>query len=308
VKREERHVHDHHAPDGLPERRALFVAFGLIGAFTVGEIVAALGAHSLALLSDAGHMLVDLGAILGALAAARVATRPASVTMTFGYRRSEILAASVNGAVLVALAVALALGAVVRLVHPHHVSGVTVAVVGAIGFVVNGAAAASLLRANGASLNARAVLAHVLTDAAAFGATIGAGVVIATTGFRRADAIASLFVAMLMVRAAYGLLRPALRILAEGAPPEIDLGEVRAHMLGVPHVDSVHDLHAWTVSDGLPVLSAHVVIDPGCATSLDAHQVLDELQGCLVEHFDLAHSTIQLEVAGHLDHEAPHHE
>ncbi len=299
---------DHHHHHGEREVRTLVVAAGLLGSFMVGEFTAALFAHSLALIADAGHMLVDVAAVLGALAAARVSARPATPTMTFGYRRSEIFAATANALLLIVMAAALVVGAVVRLVHPPAVHGVTVAVVAAVGVAVNVVVTIVLQRTDRRSLNVEAVVQHVITDLMAFVSTVAAGIVIATTGFRRADAIASLLVAVLMIRAATSLLSPAMRILAEATPTDIDLSEVRTHMLELTYVESVHDLHAWTVSSGLPVLSAHVVLSDECASSIDNHRVLDELQGCLVDHFDLAHSTIQLEVAGHKEHETDHHD
>jgi cobalt-zinc-cadmium efflux system protein len=299
------HNHDAILVDG--NERFLLVALSLLASFTVAELIGALVAHSLALVADAGHMLVDVGAVAGALWAARVAARPATPTMTYGYRRSEILAATANALVLLVMTAALVVGAVLRLVHPPHVHGLTVAVIGAVGVGVNLAATTALSRADRRSLNIEAVIQHVLTDLASFIATVAAGIVIATTGFARADALASLVVAALMVRAALSLLSPAVRILAEATPRDIDLAEIRAHMLELEYVDSVHDLHAWTVSDGLPVLSAHVVLSEACASLVDTHRVLDELQGCLSDHFDLAHSTFQLEVAGHLDHEHEPH-
>jgi cobalt-zinc-cadmium efflux system protein len=301
--------HDHHNHDltGTADQRSLLFALGLIGSFMVGELTAALFAHSLALIADAGHMLVDVGAVVAALAAARLSTRPATPTMTFGYRRSEILAATGNALTLIVMAAVLVVGAVIRLLHPPLVHGATVAAVGAIGVVVNVAATVVLGRADRSSLNVEAVVQHVATDAVGFIATVVAGIVIATTGFSRADSVASILVALLMIRAAAVLLAPAVRILAEATPSDIDLAEVRAHMLDLEFVDSVHDLHAWTVSSGLPVLSAHVVLSDACSSPVDTHRVLDQLQGCLSEHFDLEHSTFQLEVAGHEEHESEGH-
>jgi cobalt-zinc-cadmium efflux system protein len=301
------HHHDHRVSQDA-DVRYLLIALGALSTFTVGEVVAALFAHSLALLADAGHMLVDVGAVAAAIAAARVASRPANPSMTFGYRRSEILAATANALVLVVMAIVLTVGAVVRLVHPSAVNGVTVALVGGAGVIVNVGATVALRRADRSSLNVEAVVQHVLTDLAAFASTIVAGVLIATVGFRRADALASLVVVVLMVRAARLLLGPSLRILVEATPSHVDLSEVRRHMLDLEYVEAVHDLHAWTVSSGLPVLSAHVVISDACTSPVDTHRVLDELQGCLADHFDLAHSTIQLEGADHAGHEGRQHD
>jgi cobalt-zinc-cadmium efflux system protein len=197
--------------------------------------------------------------------------------------------------------------AISRLIHPPAVDGGPVIAVAAAGIVVNVAASWVLARANRSSLNVEGAFRHVLTDLYGFIATVIAGIVIVTTGFTRADAIASLVVVVLMVKAAWELLRDSGRVLLEAAPEDMDLEQVRVHLKGVPHVLGVHDLHAWTVTSGLPVLSAHVVIEDTCFNDGHAPRLLDQLQACLTGHFDVEHSTFQLEAAAHAGHEPGTH-
>lgn len=293
--------------DPAREERALVIAFALIAAFMVVEVVAALVSHSLALVADAGHMLADAGALLVAVVAGRLAARPAAGVWTYGFKRAEILAAAANGVALAVVALFVCVEGVRRLVHPPAVHGLVVLVVALVGIAVNLAATMVLRGAHRSSLNIEGAFQHVVTDLFAFIATAIAGVVLLATGFNRADAIASLVVAAVMLKAAVGLLRDSGRVLLEGAPPEVGLDEVRAHLLGIDHVTEVHDLHVWTLTSDLPALSAHVVVEQCCFVENHAPRVLDELQACLAGHFDLEHSTFQLEAAGHLDHEAGGH-
>ncbi len=287
--------------------RVLAVALGLIVGFMAFEVAAAFIANSLTLLADAGHMLVDAGAIGGALIAARLAARPPSETHTFGLQRAEILAAAGNGITLLLVAALVLYEAVRRLVSPPSVQGGVLIVVAAVGVAVNLAATFTLARADRSSLNVEGAFQHIVTDLYAFVGTVVAGVVLVLTGFRRADPIASLIVVFLMVRAAIKLLRPALRILVEATPDDMELGEIRRHILELSEVLSVHDLHAWTLTSGLPVLSAHVVVSDECISAGTSARVLDHLQACLAGHFDVEHSTFQLEPVGHADHEAGLH-
>ena len=303
------HDHHHHPVTGTNrDTRYLLIAFGLIVSFMAGEIVAAVFARSVALLADAGHMLTDAGALAMSFWAARLADRPAEGSMTYGLKRAEILSAAANGLTLAVVGAAVLVGAVIRLVHPAHVQGWTVTIVALAGLVVNLVATTVLARADRQSLNITGALAHLVTDVWAFAGTLVAGVVIITTGFRRADPIASLIVVGLMVRAAGGLLRASGRILLEAAPEDVDLQEVRDHILELDMVQSVHDLHAWVVTSDLPAVSAHVVLKDECFANGTAPQVLDRLQECLVGHFDVAHSTFQLEPASHVDHEEFQHD
>jgi cobalt-zinc-cadmium efflux system protein len=300
------HSHTH---DVSPEsdHRYLTITLCLLTAFMTFEVVTAFLSHSLALLADAGHMLADVGAIAGSLVALRLAARPETGSHTFGMKRAEILAAAGNGITLLVVAALVTFESIERLVHPVLVHGTTLIVVASVGVAVNVAATVTLSKANRRSLNIEAAYRHVVTDLYGFIGTVVAGIVIVTAGFSRADSIASLVVVGLMLKAALQLLRPALRILLEATPDDIDLEEVRRHLLELHEVTSVHDLHAWTLTSSLPILTAHVVVTDDCIRSGEIGRVLDHLQGCLAGHFDVAHSTLQLEAIGHLEHELGGH-
>ena len=305
--------HDHragshsYAPGAGSDRRYLLIALALLVAFMLGEVIAAVISGSLALLSDAGHMLADVGALAGALWAIRLAARPPSGAWTFGWKRAEILSAAVNGITLLVVSGIVAVEAITRLIHPPRVDGGLVVVVATVGIAVNITAAWVLAQANRSSLNVQGAFRHVLTDLYGFIGTIIAGVIILATGFTRADAIASLLVVGLMLKAAAELLRDSGRILLEAAPKTMNLDDVRAHLLATEHVRGLHDLHAWTVTSDLPALSAHIVIDDSCFRDGHAPRLLDKLQACLAGHFDVEHSTFQLEAAAHAGHETGTH-
>jgi cobalt-zinc-cadmium efflux system protein len=290
------------------DRRHLTAALVLIAGFMVAEVVTAILSRSLVLFADAGHMLVDTLAIGVAIWAARLATRPAGGPWTFGFHRAEILSAAANGVTLLVVSSLITVTAIRRLIHPAAVHGLTVVVVAAIGIVINLIAAWELARANRSTLNVEGAFQHVVTDLYGFAATLIAGVIILATGFQRADPVASLVVIALMLRAAWRLLTASVRVLLEAAPEAVDLAEVRSHLLQPDHVRDVHDLHVWTVTSDLPAIAAHIVIDDSCFLDGHAPQVLDELQGCLAGHFDVEHSTFQLEPASHADHEPGTHE
>jgi len=300
------HPHDG-APSVETDRRMLSVSLALLAAFMAFEVAAAIVANSLALLADAGHMLVDIGAIAGSLIAIRLAARPETGSHTYGLKRAEILAAAANGLALLVVAAVVGFEAIVRLVHPGPVRGGVLIVVAVIGVAVNLTATYLMSRANRRSLNIEGAFRHILTDLYGFTGTLVAGVVIVLGGFNRADAVASLLVVVLMLKASVQLLRPALRILLEATPDDIDLEEVRRHLLELPEVKSVHDLHAWTLTSSLPILTAHVVVTDDCLNTGEAGRVLDHLQDCLAGHFDVAHSTLQFEAAGHIEHELGGH-
>jgi cobalt-zinc-cadmium efflux system protein len=288
--------------------RRLQISLTLILAFVIVELVVALLAHSLALLADAGHMLTDAAALATALGAIQLAARPTTGTWSFGLKRAEILSAAVNGVTLVAVAGIVTVEAVRRLIHPHAVSGAAVLVVALVGVVVNVLASWVLSRGDRSSLNVEAAFQHILTDAAGFVATAIAGLVILTTGFRRADAIASLLVVVLMIRAAWILLKASGRVLLEGTPEGIDLAQVRLRLLAADsHVVDVHDLHAWVLTSDHPAMSAHVVLDDSCFSDGHAPRVLDALQEAMRADFDMDHSTLQLEMAEHSTHEVGTH-
>jgi cobalt-zinc-cadmium efflux system protein len=270
-------------------------------------VIVAVLSGSLALLSDAGHMLSDVGAIGAALWAIRLAARPAAGAWTFGWKRAEILSAAGNGITLLVVSGIVAVEAITRLIHPPRVDGGPVVVVATAGIAVNIAAAWVLARANRSSLNVQGAFRHVLTDLYGFIGTVIAGIVILATGWTQADAIASLIVVALMLKAAWELLAASGRILLEAAPKTMDLDDVRAHLLATEHVRDLHDLHAWTVTSSLPALSAHIVIDDACFTEGCVPRLLDQLQSCLAGHFDVEHSTFQLEAAAHASHEPGTH-
>ncbi len=300
--------HGHsHAITANADRRYLVIALALIVGFMIVEVIVAVVSGSLALLSDAGHMLTDAGAIAASLWAISLAARPARGIWTFGFKRAEILSAAANGITLLVISALVAVEAIHRLVDPPPVEGGPVLVVAIFGVIVNLVAVWVLAKANRSSLNVEGSFQHLLTDLYGFIATAIAGLVVLTTGFTRADAIASLIVVALMLHAAWGLLRDSGRILLEGAPEGVDLDQVRKHLLETGHVHDVHDLHVWTVTSDLPALSAHVVLDESCFHDGHAPLILDELQSCLTGHFDVEHSTFQLEPAGHAVHETGTH-
>jgi cobalt-zinc-cadmium efflux system protein len=304
------HEHGHSHTDAITagsDHKYLTITLTLLAGFMVFEVVTAILSHSLALLADAGHMLADVGAIAGSLVALRLAARPETGSHTFGMKRAEIIAAVGNGLTLVVVSALITIEAIGRLVHPATVHGWVLITVAAIGVAVNLVAILTMSRANRRSLNMEGAYRHVLTDLYGFMGTVIAGIVIVTTGFDRADPIASLVVVGLMLKAAIGLLRPGLRILLEATPDDIDLEEVRRHLLELDEVSSVHDLHVWTLTSSLPILTAHVVVSDDCINGGEIGRVLDHLQSCLAGHFDVDHSTLQLEAIGHIDHEVGGH-
>ncbi len=278
---------------GDADGRYLTAALGLILAFMAAEVALGLAARSLALISDAGHMLTDAASLGLALFAMRLAARPAHGPWTYGLRRAEILSAQANGITLLVLVVVFTYEAVRRLVEPPEVAGGLVTATAVAGIAVNAAAAALIGRANRRSLNVEGAFQHVLNDAWAFVATAVSGIVVMTTGFARADAIASLFVAALMARAGYGLVRDAWRIFLEGAPAGLDVAAVGAAMAADPQVSEVHDLHVWTITSGFAALSAHVLVVPG----QDCHAVRGRLQEVLRDRFGIQHTTLQVDHA-----------
>jgi cobalt-zinc-cadmium efflux system protein len=286
--------HDHHhshaiGPDA--DRRWLTLALALIAGFMVVEIAAGLFAGSLALLSDAAHMLTDAASLGLALAAARFAARPAAGAYTFGFGRAEILSAQTNGAGLFVLAGVIAVEGVRRLGAPPHVDGPVVIVVGVIGALVNIAAFWALSRAERQSLNIAGARAHVLVDLYGSLAAITAGVVIAVGGPASIDAIAALTVAGLMLRSGWTLLRSSTRVLLEAAPRGIDPNEVGRTLAAMPGIVEIHDLHVWEVTSGFVAVAAHVVVAPDD----DCHLRRRELQAVLHERFGIGHTTLQVD-------------
>jgi cobalt-zinc-cadmium efflux system protein len=287
--------HHHHHPHA--DRRRLWIALSLLLGFMAVEVVAGILASSLALLSDAAHMLTDAGAIALALVAARLADRPAGGGFTFGLKRAEILSAQLNGATLLALAAVILYEGIRRLVEPPDVEGATVLAVAIAGIVVNLGAVSVLAGSDRRSLNVEGAFQHVLTDLFAFVATAVAGALILATGFARADGIAALFVAALMLRSGWGLLRDSGRVLLEAAPRDLDPNEIGRTLAAQDHVVEVHDLHVWEVTSGMPSLSAHVTVRAGCDTQVHRRKLAELLR----ERFDIDHTTLQVEAR----HEGP---
>ena len=286
------HAHGHAHGSGEDARR-LGLALALILAFMAGEIVAGILAHSLALLSDAAHMLTDAGALVMSLVVLRLAAQPARGNRTFGLRRSEILSAQANGAALLVLACLIVYGAARRLVSPPDARGGWILVVALAGIGVNLLATWQLAGANRQSLNIEGSFQHVLNDLYAFIATALAGAVILATGWVRADPVAALFVAALMLRASWRLLRDSGRVLLDIAPAALPVREIGTAMASHPGVVEVHDLHVWEVTTEFPTLSAHVLVEPGA----DCHGIRRELEALLRDRFGLEHTTLQVEHA-----------
>lgn len=283
-------VHSHGASADA-DRTKLAIVLVLIVGFMAAEVAAGIVAHSLALISDAAHMLTDAAAIGLSLFAIHLARRPAEGAMTFGFRRVEILSAQVNGITLVVLAAVIVYEAVRRLITPPDVEGGLMLAVALAGVVVNVVATWILARANRQSLNVEGSFRHLLTDLYAFIGTAVAAALILITGFERADPLASLVVAALMFHSAYGLLRASGRIFMEAAPEDVDPREIGEALLEVPGVVEVHDLHVWEVSSGFPALSAHVMV----TQEEDCHRARLQLADLLEKRFDIHHSTLQVE-------------
>jgi cobalt-zinc-cadmium efflux system protein len=285
--------HHHHAPQDASAAR-LKVALGLLLGLMAVEVAAGIAASSLALLSDAAHMLTDAGALALALVAIRLSRRPPGGAMTYGLRRTEILSAQFNGATLLVLGLLIVVEGVRRLFDPPAVEGAVVLIVALIGVAVNLVATVVLHGADRSSLNVEGAFQHVLTDLVAFIATAIAGFVILLTGFDRADGIASLFVAAVMLRAAWALLRDSGRIFLEAAPRGVDVDAIGKAMVGQPGVTEVHDLHVWEVSSGFVALSAHVQV----GRDNDCHAARRELETLLHDTYEIEHTTLQVDHEG----------
>src|SRR5579875_2494430 len=290
--------HDHgthgghsHGVTADADRGKLAIALTLIAAFMVFEVVTGALVHSLALLSDAAHMLTDAGAIALSLVAIRLAAKPAKGAMTFGLKRTEILSAQFNGATLLVLGLLIIYEGITRLIKPPAVAGTAVLVVALVGIVVNLAASYTLSKANRESMNVEGSFKHILTDLAAFIFTAIAGAVIILTGFHRADGIASLIIAAIMLHAAYGLLKTSGRVFLEAAPAGMDPDAIGQRMAAVAGVTEVHDLHVWEVTSGFPALSAHVLV----REDSDCHELAHKLKALLHDEFDIDHTTLQVD-------------
>ncbi|MBF4160843.1 cation diffusion facilitator family transporter [Nocardioides acrostichi] len=299
------HGHGHGPPADQRGRLGLVLALSLV--VLVVELVGAVVTGSLALLADAGHMLSDVAGLGMAFTAATLVRRPATDRRTWGFRRAEILAAAAQAALLLVVGLWVLVQGVERLLDPPSVGSGGMLLFGVVGLVANLVAIGVLLRGRGASLNTRAAFLEVVNDALGSIAVVIAALVIARWGWDRADAVASLLIAGLILPRTLLLLRESVEVLMESTPAGLDLADVRARVLALDHVVEVHDLHASQVATGLPTLTAHVVLDERCFHSGHSAELLDQVQACLVDDFDIAHSTIQFEAPHHVEHEQRGH-
>ncbi|MCW2755247.1 MAG: Cation transporter [Marmoricola sp.] len=296
------HGHDH-SGGRAADRRRLLVVLAITLAVVVVEALGAWWSGSLALLADAGHMLTDAAGIVVALLASLLATRPSSPRRTFGYHRAEILAAVLNALVLLALCGYLAYAGTRRLVDPTEVDAPRLLIFAGVGLVANLGSVSVLTRRKDSSLNMKGAYLEVLSDTFGSGAAIVAGLIVLTTGFQRADSIASLVIAVLVLPRAWALLREAAGVLLEATPTGLDVEDVRRHLCRADGVLDVHDLHAWTITSGMPALSAHVTVTAQALAERGVGRILDDLTGCVRADFGIDHATFQVEPESHRDHE-----
>lgn len=291
--------HTHGSPDAPDFRRKLWIAFGITATIVVIQAFGSVVTGSLALLTDTVHALTDASGLLVALIAATLMHKPATPQRTWGFRRIEVIAALGQATLLLAVGVYAAIEGIRRLIEPPTVPAMELLVFGVLGLTANIIALSVLATSRGANFNMRAAFLEVLNDALGSLGVIVAAIIMATTGFLQADAIASLFIVVLIVPRAYLLMRDTLSVLMEFTPKGLDLDEVRRHIMALDHVVDVHDLHASTVATGLPVLTAHIVVEDHCFSSGHVTQQLAAVQQCVAEHFDVAiqHTTFQLETA-----------
>ncbi|MEU1542203.1 MULTISPECIES: cation diffusion facilitator family transporter [Streptomycetaceae] len=308
------HAHGHghpHGPGTAPTgtaaaayRGRLRMALGITLLILVAEVAGSALTGSLALLADAGHMATDAAGLAMALVAIHFANRPPSERRTFGLARAEILSAVANAVLLFGVGAFIFYEAVRRLITPAEVEGGLTVVFGAIGLVANSVSLLLLMRGQRESLNVRGAFLEVMADALGSLAVVVAALVILVTGWQRADAVASILIGLMIVPRTWKLLREAIDVLLEAAPKDVDMADVRAHILALPGVAGLHDLHVWTITSGMPVLSAHVVVSRDVLDAVGHEKMLHDLQGCLGTHFDVEHCTFQLEPVGHAEHEA----
>lgn len=304
------HGHDHGTTPEQADRgtrRRLLIAFGITATIVVAQAVGSVVTGSLALLTDTAHALADASGLMVAVIAATMMLRPPNSKRTWGFARIEVIAALGQAVLLIVVGSYAAVEGVRRLFAPADVPGTELLVFGVIGLIANIAAMMVLASRRGHNFNMRAAFLEVLNDALGSVGVIVAAIVINTTGYQRADTIAALFIAALIVPRAFTLLRQTVRVLMEYAPPGLDLDEVRDHMMKLDHVRDVHDLHASMIGTGLPVISAHVVVEDQCFESGHAPQILEDILTCVKEHFPVSfdHATIQLETAAVRDRESP---
>ncbi|MFC5719367.1 cation diffusion facilitator family transporter [Streptomyces gamaensis] len=298
------HAHGAGGTAAAAHRGRLRITLGITLAVLLAEVAGSVLTGSLALLADAGHMATDAVGVGMALVAIHFANRPAGGRRTYGYARAEILAALANCVLLLGVGGFILYEAIGRLVSPVAVPGAATVVFGLVGLVANLVSLTLLTRGQKESLNVRGAFLEVLSDALGSLAVVVSALVIMITGWSRADPVASLLIGLMIVPRTLRLLREALDVLLEAAPRDVDMDEIRSHILALPGVTDLHDLHVWTITSGMPVLSAHVVVDHAALDAAGHEKMLHDLQGCLGEHFDVEHCTFQLEPGGHAAHEA----
>lgn len=294
-------MHDHaHGIRGASNRRLLTISLCLTATIMLVQVIGAILTGSLALLADAAHMFTDASALVIALIASTVAARPADDRRTFGYQRAEVFGALINAIILIVLSVTVGIEGVRRLLEPAEteVAGPLMLIVAIVGLIANLVAMWLLSAAQKTSINVRGAYLEVLGDMIGSAAVIVAAIIIVTTGWMPADAIASLFIAVMIIPRAITLLREVFSVLAESAPKDTHVSEIRDHLLGFEGVTSVHDVHVWQLTRGAPVFTAHVGVDAVVFAEGRAGALLEQLQACLADHFDVAHSTFQLEPEG----------
>jgi cobalt-zinc-cadmium efflux system protein len=296
------HGHDH-AAGRAADRARLRLVLLVTGAVIVVEVIGALLSGSLALLADAGHMVTDAAAVALALSASYMATLPATARRTFGLHRAEILAALVNAVVLLVVCTYLVWSGVRRLLDPVPLEADLMLGFALVGLLANGISLGLLARRKEASLNMRGAYLEVLSDLLGSVAVVVAAVVVLATGFVRADPIASLLIAAMILPRSFSLLREAIDVLLEASPRGVDLDEIRSHLVAAPGVVDVHDLHVWTITSGMPVLSVHVTVTDQAVEERGVCDLLDELSQCVAGHFDVDHATFQIEPESHRGHE-----
>jgi cobalt-zinc-cadmium efflux system protein len=305
--------HDHgHSHGGPPPtgtaasayKGRLRIALAITLSVMVLEIVGGILSDSLALIADAAHMATDAVGLAMALLAIHFANRPAGLNRTFGFARAEILAALANCLLLLGVGAYLLFEAVERFITPAETKGWLTIAFAVVGLLANMVSLSILVRGQKESLNVRGAYLEVLADTLGSLTVLVSAAIILATGWLPADPIASLVIGLMIVPRTWKLLRETLNVLLEAAPKGVDMGEVRAHIVGLPGVEDVHDLHAWTITSGMPVLSAHVVVSQHILDAVGHEKMLHDLQGCIGGHFDVEHCTFQLEPVGHAEHEA----
>jgi cobalt-zinc-cadmium efflux system protein len=299
--------HSHIQSAASIHRGRLRIVLGIMLTVLFVEVIGSLMTGSVALMADAGHMLTDVAGVTLSLMAVALAEKAPTTHRTFGWQRAEILAALLNSVVLMGVGIFILVESVQRLTSPHPVATAGMLVFALIALAGNGIGVLLLAAGQRQSLNIRGAYLEVLSDLVGAGGVVVASILISVTGFRAIDAIAGLAIGLMILPRTWTLLREAMDVLVEATPKNIDLNLVREHLLGVEGVVDVHDLHAWTITSGVPVLSVHVVISDEQGTERIGGPLLDRLGACVSDHFDIEHSTFQLEPSGHQDHEGETH-